>query len=155
VLEPADYIPWGNLGNALLADAKTAHQAHAAFQQAAEHAQHYVEIKSNDATALAALGWFRANLGQAEQARELVRRSETLRGEPMEIALFNAQTLAVLGDIDQARQRVAAARAAGLPETRIATNVVLRRAGIASTPPASKSTASPAPSDAGGHPPGE
>jgi len=155
VLEPADYIPWGNLANALLADPASTRQARVVFQKAAERAQRYVEIKSNDAIALAALGWFRANLGQADQARELVRRSEELRGEPMEIALFNAQTLAVLGDIGQARQRIAAARAAGLPETRIKTNVVLRRAGIASAPPASRLAASPAPSNDEGHPPGE
>lgn len=130
VLAPTDYLPWGNLGNALLVDPATADKAHAAFQQAATLAQGYAATRPADGTALAALGWFLANLGRAGEAREMLMRSEQLKGEQAEIALYNAQTLVLLGDRDAARARLKAARAAGLPETRIVSNLVLRRAGL-------------------------
>jgi hypothetical protein len=57
-------------------------------------------------------------------------RSEQLKGEQAEIALYNAQTFALLGDTEAARARLQAARAAGLPETRVVSNTVLRRAGL-------------------------
>ena len=60
----------------------------------------------------------------------MLMRSEQLKGEQAEIALYNAQTLALLGDRDAARARIQAARAAGLPETRVVSNFVLRRAGL-------------------------
>ena len=130
VLAPTDYLPWGNLGNALLADPATADKARAAFQQAATLAQDYSANRPADGTALAALGWFLANLGRNSEAREMLMRSEQLKGEQAEIALYNAQTLALLGDRDAARARIQAARAAGLPETRVVSNFVLRRAGL-------------------------
>ena len=154
-LEPNDFLPWGNLGDALLADPATAAEARTAFSRAAERAQSYVDIKAGDAKALAALGWYRANLGQTGQARELITRSEALGSEPMEVAFFNAQTFVVLGDIDHARQRVAAARKAGVPEERIATNAILRRAGMVSPVATSDEADSTAPSESEGHPPGE
>jgi TolB-like protein/DNA-binding winged helix-turn-helix (wHTH) protein/Tfp pilus assembly protein PilF len=154
VLEPNDFLPWGNLGDALLARPATAEQARAAYSEAAERAQRYVDIKSDDAKALAGLGWYRANLGQAQLALELVKRSEALGSEPTEVALFNAQTLVTLGDLDQARQRVAAARAAGMPKNRIATNVVLRRANIVSPMAEDDRADSRALGSSEGHPPG-
>jgi len=129
-LAPADYLPWGNLGNALLADPATADKAGAAFQQAAKLAQGYIATRPADGTALAAQGWFLANLGRAGEAREMLMRSEQLKGEQAEIALYNAQTFALLGDTEAARARLQAARAAGLPETRVVSNTVLRRAGL-------------------------
>lgn len=129
-LAPADYLPWGNLGNALLAEPATADQARTAFQQAATLAQGYIATRPADGTALAALGWFLANLGRAGEAREMLMRSEQLKGEQAEIALYNAQTFVLLGDTAAARTRLQAARAAGLPETRIVSNTVLRRAGL-------------------------
>lgn len=131
-LAPADYLPWGNLGNALLADPATADKARAAFQQAAKLAQGYIATRPADGTALAAQGWFLANLGRAGEAREMLKRSEQLKGEQAEIALYNAQTLALLGDVEAARTRLQAARAAGLPETRVVSNTVLRRVGLVS-----------------------
>lgn len=130
VLAPADYLPWGNLGNALLADPATLDKARAAFQQAATLAQGYIATRPADGTALAAVGWFLANLGRAGEAREMLMRSEQLKGEQAEIALYNAQTFVLLGDTEAARARLQAARAAGLPETRIVSNTVLRRAGL-------------------------
>jgi TolB-like protein/DNA-binding winged helix-turn-helix (wHTH) protein/Flp pilus assembly protein TadD len=132
VLAPADYLPWGNLGNALLADPATADKARTAFQQAATLSQRYIATRPADGTALAALSWFLANLGRAGEAREMLARSEQLKGEQAEIALYNAQTFALLGDTEAARARLQAARAAGLPETRIVSNTVLRRAGLVS-----------------------
>jgi TolB-like protein/DNA-binding winged helix-turn-helix (wHTH) protein/Flp pilus assembly protein TadD len=131
-LNPGDFVIWGNLGDALVADPATATQARDAFREAASRAQRYVEIKPDDAKALAALGWYRANLEETVQAKELVRRSEALASEPAEVALFNAQTFALFGDVEQARRRVAAARAAGMAENRIVTNAVLRRANVTS-----------------------
>ena len=130
LLAPTDYIPWGNLGNALLADPATAGKARAAFQEAATLAQGYVATRPSDGTALAGLGWFLANLGRNDEAREMLMRSEQLKGEQAEIALYNAQTLALLGEHEAARARIQAALAAGLPEARILSNIVLRRAGL-------------------------
>ncbi|MCZ3115072.1 hypothetical protein NYZ21_21780, partial [Acinetobacter baumannii] len=84
-----------------------------------ELAQRYVELKPEDAKALAALGWYRANLGQREAAVALARRAEALGGEPAEVAFYNAETFALLGDRDAERARLQAARAAGLAETRL------------------------------------
>ncbi len=126
-LDPSDHLTWGNLGQAQLADPATRGQASEAFREAAERAQRYVEIKTDDAKTLAALGWYRANLGQSALARQLVIRSETLGGEPGEVALYNAQTLVSLGEFKQARKRIAAARAAGIVESRIAGNAALRQ----------------------------
>ena len=125
-LDPSDYLSWGNLAQAQLADPATAGQASQAFREAARRAQRYVEIKADDAKTLAALGWYRANLGESLQALQLVARSEALGGEPGEVALYNAQTLASLGELDEARKRIAAARAAGIVENRIAGNAALR-----------------------------
>ncbi|MCR6662513.1 MAG: tetratricopeptide repeat protein [Luteimonas sp.] len=130
-LEPADYIPWGNLGRTLLADAATMDQAKHAFEQAALRARAYVDARPGDATALAALAWFSVNLGQRDEARELVRRSEALGGDPIEAALYNAMTFVALGELDQSRKRIASAREAGLSETRIASNTVLRGLAVA------------------------
>lgn len=135
-LEPDDFLPWGNLADALRADPRTRAEAAEAYRQAATRAADYVRIKPDDAKALAALGWYRGNLGEAAPARELVLRSEALGSEPGEVALFNAQTLALLGEPEQARLRIAAGKAAGLPPARIASNPVLREAGL--VPPAGR-----------------
>ncbi len=126
-LDPSDHTTWGNLGQALLANPATAAQAPAAFQQAVERAQRYIEIKSDDAKIIAALAWYHANLDQPALARQLLLRSEALGGEPGEVALYNAQTLVLLGDFQQARQRLDAARGAGIVEYRIRGNPVLGR----------------------------
>lgn len=131
-LAPADHLPWGNLGDALLADPATARQAPAAYRVAVQRARAYLAARPNDASATAALAWYEANLGHADEARALIRRSETqgTQTDPAEAALYAAETFAVLGDPAQARARLAAARRAGMPRTRIDTNAVLRRAGL-------------------------
>lgn len=150
-LDPSDYQTWGNLAQALLADPRNAPQAQAAFREAEVRARKYTGIKSSDAKALAALGWYLANLGQDRVARQMVRRSEELGSEPAEVAWLNAQTLVQLGDIEQARKRISAARAAGITERRITTNTVLR--GL-SAHPTSGSRRQSAPEERG-HPSGE
>ena len=70
-LAPADYLPWGNLGNALLAEPATADRARTAFQQAATLAQGYIATRPAAGTALAALGWFLAHLGRAPSVQHL------------------------------------------------------------------------------------
>ena len=131
-LAPADYLPWANLGDALLADPATAKQAPDAFRVAAERARAYLEARPRDATAVAALAWYETNLGHAAQARALAERADTqgTQTDPAEAALYLAQTFAVLGDAPQARARIAAALRAGMPRTRVDTNAVLRRAGL-------------------------
>ena len=129
-LDPSDFMMWGNLGEVLLADPVNADQARRAFEEASKRAQRYIEIKSSDAKAIAAFGWYRSNTGQTAQARESIRRSEALEGEPGEVALFNAMTFVRLGDMRQAHERVAVARAAGVAESRIKNNVVLHRANL-------------------------
>lgn len=153
-LDPSDHLTWGNLGQAQLADPATAGEAPAAFREAAQRAQRYVEIKTDDAKTLAALGWYRANLGQAQLARQLVVRSEALGGEPGEVALYNAQTLVALGDLDQARERVAAARAAGIVESRILGNAALHRIIADARAADSSKTGKTAPSSSNGPTPG-
>jgi len=126
-LEAGDFLVWGSLADALQALPATAAQARESFLRAADMAERYVALKPDDAKALSALGWYRANLGESAKARELVSRSEALGTERAEVARHNAQTLAALGDIDEARKRVEAALAAGLARSRIETDPVLRR----------------------------
>ena len=125
-LDPSDYEAWGNLGQSLLAIPGRGEEAKDAFREGAQRAQRYVALKSDDALANALLGWYSANLGDAKDARSLVARSEGLGGQPDEVALANAQTLALLGDASGAAKRIATARAAGIAEFRIADNPALR-----------------------------
>jgi TolB-like protein/DNA-binding winged helix-turn-helix (wHTH) protein/tetratricopeptide (TPR) repeat protein len=127
-LNPSDFFYWGWLGDALWADPSTRAQSRKAFEQATSLAQRFVAIKSDDAKALASLGWYRAALDEREPALEMVERSEKLSQEPGEVAMINAQTFSLLGDLDQARLRIKAAHAAGIPEIRISTNAVFRHA---------------------------
>lgn len=123
-----DHVAWGNFGQALQAAGGREAEARDAYREAAMRAQRYVDIKPDDAKALAELGWYRANLGQADAARQLIARSEALGSEPAEVAMNNAQSLARLGDVAGARKRVAAARAAGIAEYRIRGNPILHEA---------------------------
>jgi TolB-like protein/DNA-binding winged helix-turn-helix (wHTH) protein/Flp pilus assembly protein TadD len=131
-LDAGDFLIWGYLGEALLAQPATAGQARKPFLRAAEMAQRYVEIKPDDAKALAALGWYRANLGERSRARELVVRSEALGTERGEVAVYNAQTLMAIGSESEALKRVASARQAGIPDSRIETNAFLRQVSLQS-----------------------
>lgn len=126
-LDPQDFRVWGNLGDALSALPATAGQAGSAYRRAAQMADRYIGIKSDDAQAMAQLAWYRANLGEGKAAGELLARAEAMATEQGEVAFWGAQTLALLGDIPGARQRVARARAADIPAQRIQAAPVLRR----------------------------
>src|SRR3546814_2068648 len=75
-LKPEDYRNWGNRGDALVAQGGNGDEARAMYRRAVELAQPYVDIKSDDAQALASSAWYLANLGQADAARELLRSEE-------------------------------------------------------------------------------
>ncbi len=93
-------------------------------------------------------------LGDPVRARALVRRAESLQGQPGEVALLNAETLALLGDPGAARQRLAAARAAGIADTLITSNFSFRRLGLLSSTTTAAGAEPPAPRTVAGHPPG-
>ena len=117
---------WGNVGDALAAQPEGAAQARAMYRRAVDLARPYVDIKSNDAQALASSAWYHANLGDADVARELLARAEALGTERGEVSLWAAQALARLGDIEQARQRLGAAEEAGVDPGRIRASPILR-----------------------------
>ena len=131
-LNPNDFYYLGNLGDALEAEPATAAQARQAYADAAELAQRFVDAKPDDARALAVLGWYRAQLGQRDASLHLLRQADALGREPGEVAILKAQALAVLGLHEQARAALQAARAAGVPQSRIASHAVFRRTGLAS-----------------------
>jgi hypothetical protein len=69
------------------------------------------------------------------------RKAEALATERGEVALWGAQTMAILGDDKAAREQVAKARAEGIPQQRIGNTPVLRKLNgeVVSAPaPASK-----------------
>ncbi|MEO7052501.1 MAG: tetratricopeptide repeat protein, partial [Rhodanobacter sp.] len=157
-LDPQDFMTWGNLGDTLRADpAASSAEVRKVYEQAAVRAESYLRIKPDDARAVALLGFYRLMLGDATSARMLLNRAESMPGQTGEVALVNAQTLALLGDLKQARQRLATARAAGVAETLIASDLTFRRLGLLS--PAAVDEKSPhaeahAPRADRGHPPG-
>lgn len=157
-LAPDDFMIWSNLGLALRADpdARPA-DIRKTFEEAASRAEHYLQVKPDDARAVAELGLYRAILGNLPEARRLALHAEALGGQPGEVALLDAETFALLGDLDRARQRLLAARAAGIPETEIAGNHTFRRLGLLSPPTAADrpaGTEPPAPHASAGHPTG-
>jgi len=156
-LDPQDFMIWGNLGEALRADSQaSAADVHKAYEQAAARAEDYLQVKPDDARAVALLGLYRVVLGDEASARMLVKRAEALPGQPGEVALQNAETLALLGDIEPARQRLATARAAGIADTLIASNLTFRRLGLLPSSKTAGRTGAepPAPRSSKGHPPG-
>lgn len=132
-LDAGDLLVWGNLGNALRAAAGQGDTAAAntAFERALEISRTYLPHNPDDAVATAATGWYMVNLGLTEQARAMVLRAQGLGSAVGEASLLNAQTLHALGDEEGARRQIQQARAAGIPDARIAGNPFL-----AAVPPA-------------------
>lgn len=157
-LDPQDFMPWGNLGDALQMDpSATAVEIRDAFLNAAERAEQYVQLQPNDAPAIAALGYYRIVLGDREAARRLVDRSSALKSQSGVVALLNAETLALMGELGAARNLVAVARAAGMSETSLTSNVTFRRLGLLSPaqPVETSGKSEPsAPMETVGQPPG-
>ena len=118
-LQPDDYLHWGNLGDALAASPSTAARALAPYRRAAELAQAYLQVKGNDAYALAALAWYRANLGDRGQALAALKTAQATGDQPGEVALWCAQVLFLLDDRQGADRCVADARGHGIPASRI------------------------------------
>jgi TolB-like protein/DNA-binding winged helix-turn-helix (wHTH) protein/Flp pilus assembly protein TadD len=118
-LDPSDYRTWGNLGDALSARPATTDQARDPYQRAAQMAQAYIDIKPHDAHAIAVLAWYRANLGQEQESRELLRRANALNVEQSDVAFWAAQSLALLGDGDGARAALQQALEGGVNRQRI------------------------------------
>ena len=156
-LSPQDFLMWANLGEALQADPAQTAAARDAYRKAADLAVNYLKLKPDDAAGWASLGLYRAMLGDGAAARELVGRAESLTGDPGEVALINAETLAALGDLAQARLRLNRARAAGVPDLQITSNLTFRRRGLLATAAGASAPASSssAPNPNHGHPPGE
>ncbi len=127
VFEPDDYRMWGNIGDALSAQASTALQARDPYERAVERVQRYIALTPNDAQAFASLAWYQANLGQGQAARAMIAKAEAMSTEQGEVALWAAQTFARLGDVEGTRTRVARARSAGIPEDRIRASPLLRQ----------------------------
>lgn len=118
-LDASDYRTWGNLGDALSARTSTADQAREPYARAAQMAQAYIDIKPHDAHAIAVLAWYRANLGEEKQARELIARAQAQGVEAGEVAYFAAQAFAVMGDAARAREQIERALAAGVQLSRL------------------------------------
>ncbi|MFC5578624.1 tetratricopeptide repeat protein [Lysobacter niabensis] len=125
-IDDSDYRTWGNLGDALSALPATAAQAREPYERAARMAQEYVDIKPSDAHAIAVLAWYRANLGQEREARELIARAQALNVEQGEVAFWAAQSLAVIGDAEGARTWLQRARDGGVNAQRFKASPVLR-----------------------------
>jgi TolB-like protein/DNA-binding winged helix-turn-helix (wHTH) protein/Flp pilus assembly protein TadD len=126
-LNADDFRVFGNIGDALAALPASAAQARESYRRAAELAGRYVELKDDDAQAMALLAWYRANLGDADAARQWLAKAEALKTDEAEVALFAAQTFALLNDVDAARTRLARARSLQVPEQRIRASPVLRQ----------------------------
>ncbi|UWX04188.1 hypothetical protein H1235_02145 [Pseudoxanthomonas sp. NC8] len=84
----------------------------------------------------------------------LAGQAQALDLEAGEVAVFNAQSLARLGRLDEARVALKNARDAGVSASRIDTHAVFQRAGLVGSP----GTVAPPPADPRGspaHPPGD
>ncbi|WP_161809641.1 winged helix-turn-helix domain-containing tetratricopeptide repeat protein [Stenotrophomonas terrae] len=127
VLEPEDYLHWGNLADALAAAPATAAQAQAPYLRAAHLAQQYVDVRRDDAYALAVLSWYRANLGERARALADLQAARALGTQAAEVALWCAQTLTLLGDRAGAHGCVETALKQGIPQQRIDALLSLQR----------------------------
>lgn len=126
-LNDDDFRIFGNIGDALAAQSGLADQAGAAYRRASSMASRYLELKNDDAHAMALLAWYLANLGETERARQWLARAEALHTEEAEVALVAAQAFVLLKDTASARVRLARARSLKVPEQRIRASPVLRR----------------------------
>lgn len=126
-LDPDDYINWGNLGDGLRASGAAATEVRAAYSEAEQRVRRYLGINGADGYAQAALGWYCANLGKRAEALALVRSSgAATTGDRAEIALYNAESLAMLGMREASRREVERAREAGISDARIRASQVLQ-----------------------------
>lgn len=135
-LDPDDYMNWGNLGDGLRASGAAGAEVRAAYLEAEQRVRRYLRINPGDGYAQAALGWYCANLGKRDEALALVESSRNAgkgddaasaaNGDDAEIALYNAESLALLGMREDSLREVARARDAGMSDARIRASEVLR-----------------------------
>lgn len=90
-------------------------QAREAFEQAAETAQRDLEVRPNNEQIVADLGYFRAMLGEREEALPLLGRALELGGDRKPVLIKIAAAYEGLGMIDEAIQRVEKALELGYP----------------------------------------
>lgn len=129
-LDPDDYINWGNLGDGLADSGAPAEEVAEAYLGAEQRVRRYLALDPGDGYALAALGWYCANLGKRGDALDMVERSrQATSGDAGEIALYNAETLALLGRYEASDGEVARARATGMDDARIRASRALQRPG--------------------------
>ena len=126
-LDPSDFRLWGNIGDALSAASVDTVEAQEYYREAALLAERYLKIRPDDAQGFAQLAWYSANLGDKSKAREMQRKAEALATERGEVALWGAQTMAILDDDKAAREQMGKARSEGIPQQRIDSIPVLRR----------------------------
>ncbi|HEY5782675.1 MAG TPA: tetratricopeptide repeat protein [Lysobacter sp.] len=126
-LDPSDFRLWGNIGDALSAASVDPVEAQEYYREAAMLAERYLKIRPDDAQGFAQLAWYSANLGDKTKARQMQGKAEALATERGEVALWGAQTMAVLDDAKAAREQLAKARAEGIAQQRIESIPVLRR----------------------------
>ncbi len=124
-LDDADYLVWGNLGDALQAQQAPDADVATAYRTAAEKAADYLRLQPGDALTLSALAWYRLALGESEQARLLAARASQQDSREGEAAFFNALTFARLGDATHAGKAYRKAIAAGIPRQRFEVNPLL------------------------------
>lgn len=126
-LDPSDFRLWGNIGDALSAASVDPIEAQEYYREAALRAERYLKISPDDAQGFSELAWYSANLGDKAKALEMQGKAEALATERGEVALWGAQTMAILDDAKAAREQMAKARAEGIPQQRIESIPVLRR----------------------------
>lgn len=130
-LDPDDFVNWGNLGDGLRASGAPADEVRRAYAEADARARRYLAIASDDGYAMAASGWYAANLGRRADALERVDASRrAAQGDAAEIALYNAETLALLGQREASLAEVQRARHEGMHEARIRASPALQRPGV-------------------------
>lgn len=139
-LDPDDYVNWGNLGDGLRASGAPADEVRQAYGEAERRVRRYLGIAADDGYALAASGWYSANLGRRSEALELVEASRAApQGDAAEIALYNAETLALLGERAVSLAEVARARREGMHEARIRASPALQQQQRDAAPTVSRS----------------
>lgn len=114
-IAPTDFRTWGNLADALDARADTRSDAATYYRRAADLAEDWLRTQPEDAEGTAVLAWYRVNLGQADAARALSQRAQTMAPDDLDVVVWAAQVQARLGEENRARALIERAAAGGVP----------------------------------------
>jgi tetratricopeptide (TPR) repeat protein len=126
-LAPDDHRTWGNLADALGAQADQGEPARAVYGTAVRKAEVWLAMHPEDAEATAELAWFYVNVGDATRARSEIAKAEALETRKTDVAIYAAQVYASLGDDAAARERLSRARSGGISDKELSTLPVLKR----------------------------